>query len=108
MHLSPFSVKIKIMNKAQFAVFDTFRRELKEYCSFLNSRFGAELSELQKNAASKDTPPYPIETPVVYNTALDAFSMESDISKIIIGDNPGKNEQLASNQKYLVGLSGKT
>ncbi len=95
------------MNKAQFAVFDTFRTELKDYCNYLSSHFGAELSELQKKASLKDTPPYPIETPVVYNTALDSFSLDSDISKIIIGDNPGKNEQLAVNRKYLIGLSGK-
>jgi hypothetical protein len=95
------------MNKAQFAVFDTFRTELKDYCNYLSSHFGAELSELQKEACSKDTPPYPIETPVVYNTALDSFSIDSDIFKIIIGDNPGKNEQLAVNRKYLIGLSGK-
>ena len=95
------------MNQAQFDSFDSFRRSLKEYCNSLNSRFGEELCVLQKKAAFKDTPPYPIETPVVYNRALDEINEDSVITKIVIGDNPGKNEQLAVNQKYLVGQAGK-
>ncbi len=67
-----------------------------------------ELKTLQKNAADKaSTPEYPIETPVVYNKALDDIKGEDEIKLIVIGDNPGKNEQLAKNQKYLVGQAGK-
>ena len=96
------------MNEAQFSIFDTFRKELKAFCSDFNSRFGDELAPLQKAAALKGgVPEYPLETPVVYNTALDELSARSLITKIVIGDNPGKNEQLACNQKYLVGQAGK-
>lgn len=96
------------MNKKQYEIFDLFRKELKNYCEKFNSTFGPELAPLQKAAAQgKNTPDYPIETPVVYNTALDDLTEDSLITKIVIGDNPGKNEQLTINQKYLVGMAGK-
>jgi len=95
------------MNKKQFEYFDKFRKELKEYCEILNSEYSEILKPLQKEASKKDTPDYPIETPVVYNTALDELTEDSQINLIVIGDNPGKNEQLEINKKYLVGQSGK-
>lgn len=95
------------MTSKQFEIFCTFRKELKSYCDDFNKNFASELISLQKNASLKDTPPYEIENPVVYNTALDEITIESEIKKIVIGDNPGKNEQLSVNQKYLVGQAGK-
>ncbi|WP_147613377.1 hypothetical protein [Treponema pectinovorum] len=95
------------MTDKQFLIFDTFRNQLKNYCHTLNERFAEELIPLQKAAAQKDTPFYPIQTPVVYNTALDEITRQTEIKKIVIGDNPGKNEQLLQNQKYLVGQAGK-
>lgn len=68
----------------------------------------SELSELQKKAADlAKTPEYPVETPVVYNRDLDKITKEDEIKLIVIGDNPGKNEQLAVNNRYLVGQAGK-
>lgn len=95
------------MTKEQFSIFDSFRNELKGYCSELCLKYGDILKPLQKEASEKDTPRYPLETPVVYNTALDELTEESEIRLIVIGDNPGKDEQLFKNQKYLVGQSGK-
>lgn len=95
------------MTDKQFKIFSEFKTQLKEYCFNLNERFKDELIPLQQNASQKDTPYYPVETPVVYNTALDDFTKESEITKIVIGDNPGKNEQLSINQRYLVGQAGK-
>ncbi|MBQ0051961.1 MAG: hypothetical protein KBT11_07855 [Treponema sp.] len=95
------------MTKEQFEIFSNFRSDFKDYCSSLNQQFGEALKPLQIAAAQKDTPEYPLETPVVYNTALDELSQESEIRIIVIGDNPGKDEQLSKNQKYLVGQSGK-
>jgi hypothetical protein len=43
----------------------------------------------------------------VYNTALDDIGPEDEIRYIFVADNPGKNEQKASNQRYLVGQAGK-
>ncbi|MGP1576309.1 MAG: hypothetical protein ACTTH7_02295 [Treponema sp.] len=63
---------------------------------------------LQQEAAEADgTPFYPVETPFVYNHSLDEVRREDTIKLIIISDNPGKNEQLHCNQRYLVGQAGK-
>ena len=43
----------------------------------------------------------------MYNSALDDIQKADDIRIILIGDNPGKDEQLACNRRYLVGQSGK-
>ena len=50
---------------------------------------------------------YKVETPVVYNTALDDITINSEIKLILVADNPGRREQSAENKKYLVGPSGK-
>ncbi len=50
---------------------------------------------------------YRVETSVVYNRALDDIGPETEIKVILVADNPGKKEQLAANNRYLVGQSGK-
>jgi hypothetical protein len=50
---------------------------------------------------------YRVETPVVYNRALDDIQSGDEIKIILVADNPGKKEQLAVNNRYLVGQSGK-
>ena len=94
------------MTENEWNAFSAFRDEFKckveEWC-----RFSEKLIPLVKNAAEKDTPPYEIENLVVYNSALDKITPEDDIKLIVIGDNPGKNEQLSANKAYLVGQSGK-
>jgi hypothetical protein len=62
---------------------------------FVNSRCDS------KNAA------YTVETPVVYNTALDEITINDEIKMILVADNPGRREQAAENRRYLVGPSGK-
>ena len=94
------------MTQTQFEALDAFRNEYKKMCAQW-SALAPQLIPLQKKAAAVDTPDYPIETPVVYNTALDAITQDDDIKIIVIGDNPGKDEQLAKNNKYLVGQAGK-
>ncbi|MBO7485123.1 MAG: hypothetical protein J6T84_03585 [Spirochaetaceae bacterium] len=101
------------MNEKQWQIFASFKNDFKEriekWTSFLKNEdeFGL-LQELQKKAADSDnTPVYPLETPIVYNTAFDNVTREDEIKLIVVGDNPGKNEQLEKNRKYLVGHSGK-
>ena len=94
------------MNPQQWKIFQNFKSELKSQCQSW-ACYSKELIPLQKSSSVKDTPDYPIETPVVYNTALDELTRQSEIKLIVIGDNPGKNEQLSINQKYLVGQAGK-
>jgi len=50
---------------------------------------------------------YNIETPMVYNHSLDLIEEKDEIYLILVGDNPGKEEQKHSNQRYLVGHSGR-
>jgi hypothetical protein len=52
-------------------------------------------------------PAYTVETPVVYNGALDDVETGSEIRLILVADNPGRREQAAENRRYLVGPSGK-
>ncbi|MCF0242363.1 MAG: hypothetical protein HUK25_06970 [Treponema sp.] len=95
------------MTKDQFIAFSNFRREFKEKIQEW-SVYNDELRTLQIQAAKEGkTPEYPVDNPVVYNKSLDFVTQCDDIKLIIIGDNPGKNEQLNENQKYLVGLAGK-
>jgi hypothetical protein len=48
-----------------------------------------------------------VETPVVYNSALDDVTGRDEIRLILVADNPGRREQAAENRRYLVGPSGK-
>ena len=82
---------------------DQFKSQVEEW-----KKAAPELTELQRLAALQaKTPEYPFETSVVYNRALDELTPEDEIKLIVIGDNPGKDEQLAKNNKYLVGQAGK-
>ena len=66
------------------------------------------LRALQKKAAKRDgVPPYSLDTQIVYNRNIDNIKKKDDIKIILIGDNPGKDEQLERNRRYLVGQSGK-
>ena len=50
---------------------------------------------------------YTVETPVVYNSALDDVTIDDEIKLILVADNPGRREQAAENRRYLIGPSGK-
>ncbi|MBQ7159013.1 MAG: hypothetical protein IJS09_06295 [Treponema sp.] len=95
------------MNKAQWDAFVAFRDAFRTKCAEWNTQFSDVLKPLQKAAAKKDTPDYPLETAVVYNRAFDDVTPADTIRYFVIGDNPGKDEQLAKNNRYLVGQSGK-
>ena len=95
------------MNKKQWTIFCNFKNDFKTQVE--NWKAAApELSALQKAAVEKAKAPlYPFETTVVYNKALDEVTAADNIKLIVIGDNPGKDEQLTKNNKYLVGQAGK-
>lgn len=97
------------MTKDQWVALCSFREEFKRYCLIWKQRAESlTIADLQSEQAQKDgVPYYPIENCVVYNTALDIITESDTIKLIIIGDNPGKDEQLHKNKAYLVGLSGK-
>ncbi|HZK19533.1 MAG TPA: hypothetical protein VFC68_02275 [Treponemataceae bacterium] len=101
------------MTTHQWNAFCAFKNEFKAQIQawnsdLLHSGFNQILKEEQKRLAYKDgVPPYPIDTTLVYNKALDEITDDDDIKLIIIGDNPGKDEQRAENRRYLVGHAGK-
>lgn len=95
------------MTDLQWNAFCNFKSELKSQIEKW-TKIAPELMELQKRAAKiANTPEYSFETPVVYNRSLDDITKGDDIKLIVIGDNPGKDEQLLKNNKYLVGQAGK-
>ena len=103
------------MTENQWKEFTVLREDFKsrvtEWKTALNSiktADGKSLVELQKELAAADgVPDYPLENAVVYNTAFDSVMAESTIKLIVVGDNPGKSEQLDKNRTYLIGQSGK-
>lgn len=95
------------MTKNQWELFCDFRDEFKQKIHFWNKQLPF-LAEIQRKTSEfYGIPKYNIENPIVYNSSLDDFTKNDEIKLIVIGDNPGKDEQLNQNQKYLVGLSGK-
>ena len=107
--MSTFSIYNIYMNDSQWEAFSRFRSDYKEKCDEWNDKAKKfDFLSLQKQASKLDkVPEYPIENPVLYSTDLDKFTKESNIKLILIGDNPGKNEQLDINKKYLCGQAGK-
>ena len=95
------------MTEQQWNSFCDFKEDFKRQVAAWKAQI-PELTQLQKEAARlANTPEYPFETSVVYNRSLDELTPEDDIKLIVIGDNPGKDEQLAKNNRYLVGQAGK-
>ncbi|MDR2717149.1 MAG: hypothetical protein LBB89_03665 [Treponema sp.] len=66
-----------------------------------------ELQNVQQKLVNSRSPSYTVETPIVYNSALDDVKADSEIRLILVADNPGRREQMAENRRYLVGPSGK-
>lgn len=96
------------MTEKQWHIFSNFRSSFKIKCGeWAEKAEKINITALVHEACKKDTPPYLLETPVVYNRALDDVTEKSEIRYIVVGDNPGKDEQLLKNNRYLVGQSGK-
>jgi len=95
------------LNDRQWKIFCQFRTDFKKKVNEWSLAL-PELGELQKKAVIKaKSPLYSFETPLVYNSDLDKITCQDEIKLIVIGDNPGKEEQLAKNQRYLCGQAGK-
>lgn len=95
------------MTKDQYSEFGKIRDEFRAYAASLSQRtpWLGPLQEKLRLALGYDD--YRIETPVVYNEALDDIGLAAEPRFIVVADNPGKNEQKAANRRYLVGQSGK-
>ncbi|GHT55729.1 hypothetical protein FACS1894109_02910 [Spirochaetia bacterium] len=82
---------------------DHYRKMIEDLCREL-PRLG---SLQQRLVNSREGPVYAVETPIVYNGALDDVQPADNIKLILVADNPGRREQAAENRRYLVGPSGK-
>ena len=95
------------MNSTEWDILCKFRDDFKQKTKEWSTRV-PDLKELEAKAAKlAGTPDYPFENPVVYNTDLDKITRQDQIKLIVIGDNPGKDEQRTKNQRYLCGQAGK-
>jgi len=63
--------------------------------------------KLADNRVGGKNSSYTVETPVVYNSALNDVTADDEIKLILVADNPGRREQAAENRRYLIGPSGK-
>jgi hypothetical protein len=95
------------MNAKTWRLFEAARDTYREAVEMLDKRLPALGRLQQKLADTRSGPAYTVETPVVYNQALDEIGPGEDIKLILVADNPGRREQAAENRRYLVGPSGK-
>ena len=95
------------MTEGQFSEFAILREGFRDYVASLSA--GTPwLGDLQERLrVSRGYDDYRIETPVVYNEALDELAPTDSPRFIVVADNPGKSEQKSANRRYLVGQSGK-
>ena len=97
------------MTENQWTEFVKIREDFKQRVKNWNDALKTEsIAALQKELADADgVPEYPLENAIGYNTAFDGVTAESTVKLIVVGDNPGKSEQLNKNRTYLIGQSGK-
>jgi hypothetical protein len=95
------------MNKTAWRAFSAARDHYRERVEKLG-RDMPRLRALQQELVNRRAGPvYTVDTPVVYNGALDDVGPDDNITLILVADNPGRREQAAENRRYLVGPSGK-
>jgi hypothetical protein len=95
------------MNTKTWRLFSAASDACREAVALVNKQLPALGSLQQKLADTRNGPSCTVETPVVYNEALDELGPGDDIQLILVADNPGRREQAAENRRYLVGPSGK-
>jgi hypothetical protein len=95
------------MNRRAWRAFTAARDQYRDFAGVLERQL-PELRALQQELVNRrQGPAYTVETPVVYNQALEDVKSGDDIRLILVADNPGRREQAAENRRYLVGPSGK-
>ena len=98
------------MNRGAWNRFVKARDHFRYYVDEL-ARSLPKLKSIQQkfadNRAEGKNSSYTVETPVVYNSALDDITINDEIKMILVADNPGRREQATENRRYLVGPSGK-
>jgi hypothetical protein len=95
------------MRKAAWKGFTAARDRFREIAESLGRELPGLRAAQQELVDRRAGPAYTVETPVVYNRALDDVEPGAEIKLILVADNPGRREQAAENRRYLVGPSGK-
>ncbi len=95
------------MTRTAWDAFSSARDEFKAWVSGLASSLPSLRAAQQALVDSRPGAGFTVETPVVYNEALDDLAPDSEPRLILVADNPGRREQAATNRRYLVGPSGK-
>ncbi|MBU0926326.1 MAG: hypothetical protein KKA67_01120 [Spirochaetes bacterium] len=93
------------MHKPAFARFEAIREDFKDRVAAWTAALPG-LADAQRALAREAGDEYVVETPIVYNRALDDVGPGADVSWVVVADNPGKREQEAAMNRYLVGRSG--
>jgi hypothetical protein len=94
------------MTKAAWNAFCAAKNRYKKLVEKVSAVPGLDAA-VQKLVDGREGPSYTVDTPAVYNLALDEVSSGSGVKMILVADNPGRREQAAENRRYLVGPSGK-
>jgi len=91
------------------SAYAAFKRLMKEFKAKTDGWTAAwpRLAEAQQSLARANGYDYRVETPIVYNGALDAITADDAPRVVVVADNPGLNEQRADRRAYLVGQSGR-
>ena len=95
----------RVSDSQAFSRFEAMRDEFRRRVGLWSSALPG-LADAQRELARIAGDEYAIETPVVYNRALDGIRPGDGIPWIVVADNPGKREQEAGMNRYLVGRSG--
>lgn len=116
------------MTRSQWHALAAFRTDLKAFCVQSLRAFGYPYMDphaaqsavacctpqafLHRAQAAlvraQGIPTYPVHTPIVYPHALEELTQSDPVpALILVSDNPGKEEQLHTQQRYLVGQSGR-
>ncbi|MEI6386742.1 MAG: hypothetical protein WCQ50_08910 [Spirochaetota bacterium] len=95
------------MKASAYSVFSELRGEFRGRVSAWQKAVPALASLQDELCVEMGHDDYRIENPVVYNEALDEITETDEPAFVLVADNPGKNEQLSKNRRYLVGQSGK-
>jgi hypothetical protein len=95
------------MNAKSWRAFSAVLARYRDFTEDLSKHTPNLVKHIQKLVDEREGPSYTVETPVVYNNALEEVTASSAIKMILVADNPGRREQAAENRRYLVGPSGK-
>ncbi len=95
------------MTDAAWKAFRSVRDRYRAYVEALAGSLPQLRAAQQALVDGREGGSFPVETPVVYNGALDEVGKADEIKLILVADNPGRREQAAENRRYLVGPSGK-